>query len=105
MANAENKDALLAAAETVFTEPFGAMIKLLPDEGEAVWVDGRKAPPAISTKAPANGEADCAFRAAPDILLRVLSGERALESAYVSGRLAISGDMSVMSRLNLTQAK
>ncbi len=106
MSDTNTLNPLMAAAQKTFTEPFGAVITLLAegDDDRAIRIDGRKTPPTVSiTKASAN--ADCIWRAAPDILLRAISAERAFESAYVSGQLSISGDMSVMARLNLKQAE
>ncbi len=106
MSDANTPSSLLAAAQKTFTEPFGAVMTLLVegDDDKAIRIDGRQTPPVVSA-AKAGGKADCAWRAAPDILLRAISSERAFESVYVSGQLSISGDMSVMARLNLKQAK
>ncbi len=106
MSDAKTSNPLLAAAQKTFTEPFGAVIILLAEGGgdQAIRIDGRQTPPVVDI-AKAGAEADCTWCAAPDILLRAISGERAFESAYVSGRLSVSGDISVMARLNLTQAK
>jgi putative sterol carrier protein len=105
MSDANSPHSLLAAAQKTFTEPFGAVISLSPEGGdETIHIDGRQNPPAVSI-AKAGAKTDCSWRAAPDILLRAISGERSFESVYVSGQLSISGDMSVMARLNLKQAK
>lgn len=92
-------DTLTAAAKTAFSTPFAAVIELAPEGSASLFVDGRKAPVAVSAKAPKDKAADCVWRGAEETLLRVLEGERALESAYLSGRIAIVGDMSVMARL------
>ncbi|NOX82498.1 MAG: hypothetical protein GXP06_05845 [Alphaproteobacteria bacterium] len=106
MSDANTPNSLLAAAQKTFTEPFGGAITLLVEGGsdKAIRIDGRKTPPVVSA-ANAGGKADCIWRAAPDILLRAISGERGFESVYVSGQLSICGDMSVVARLNLKQAK
>ncbi len=106
MSDANIPNPLIAAARKTFTEPFGAVITLLVegDDNKTIRIDGRQTPPVVSA-AKSAGKADCVWRAAPDILLRAISGERGFESVYVSGRLSISGDMSVMARLNLKQAK
>ncbi len=106
MPDAKTTNPLLAAAQKTFTEPFGAVIMLLAesDDDKPISIDGRQTPPTVST-AKTGAKADCIWRAAPDILLRAISGERAFESVYVSGQLSISGDLSVMARLNLKQVK
>ena len=99
--DAKPKDDLIAAAEKAFTSPFGAVLHLAPETGAALWIDGRAERPAVMTSAPGNDAALCVWRAPRDSLIRALSGERAFESAFVSGRIAVSGDMSVMTRLTL----
>jgi len=116
-------DALARAAEKAFGSPFGGVLKLAPDQGPALWVDGRGARPAVSPEAPspapaakgrpkdqsdtndAPGDREdaalCVWRGARESLIRALAGERAFESAFVSGRIAVSGDMSLMARLAL----
>jgi hypothetical protein len=37
--------------------------------------------------------------------LRIFEGGRALESAYLSGRLRIAGDISVMTRLQMENVR
>lgn len=101
--DAGQKDDLAVAAEKAFKAPFGAVLHLAPETGAALWVDGRAASPVVSATAPETpkGGADalCVWRGQRDSLIRALSGERAFESAFVSGRIAVSGDMSVMARL------
>ena len=96
-------DELISAAESSFKTPFSGVIRLEPDGAAAVWVDGRKAPKISADKPKAAPAEDgfCVWRASRDTLMRILGGERLLGSSYVSGRLAISGDISVMSRLVL----
>ena len=107
MANAHNgddkKETLLKAAQKAFQDPFGAVLELNADDCAPIIIDGRKTPPKVS--ADKKAKPDCIWRAANDIMLRALSSERALENAYISGGLTISGDMSVMARLNLTAAR
>ena len=100
MASENGGDELKALAEKAFTKPFGAVLEITPDQGEPVWIDGRKTPPAIMTKAPKKTP-DCRWCGARESLLRALESERATGSAFVSGRISISGDMSVMTRLQL----
>ena len=101
MAKPDNRDDLLAAAAKAFSTPFAAVLKLAPDAGDPVWVDGRAAPPICAATEPKDTHADCIWRGGREALLRALAGERAFESAFVSGRIAISGDMSVMARLQM----
>ena len=91
---------LAEAAAKAFDGPFNAVIEFLPDDASPIWVDGRKAPKVLD-KEPENTPATCIWRGSKDALLRVLAGERALENAFVSGRITIAGDMSVMARLKL----
>lgn len=105
MATAGEQDALSAAAAKAFTTPFGAIVKLAPEEGAPLWVDGRKTPPAISTKTPKGGEENCLWRGRREALVRAMSSARSLESAYVSGRITVAGDMSVMARLKLEEGR
>lgn len=101
MAKPDDQDELLAAAAKAFSTPFAAVLKLTPDTGDPVWVDGRASPPACALAKPEGAHADCVWRGGREALLRALAGERAFESAFVSGRIAISGDMSVMARLQM----
>jgi putative sterol carrier protein len=95
---------LAKAAETVFTKPFGGLIRLETDKDETpLWIDGRRAPPQASWTAPgdADGAPLCVWRASRETLQHLLEGERLLAGAFVSGRLSIAGDMSIMARLQL----
>ncbi|MEM8771919.1 MAG: SCP2 sterol-binding domain-containing protein [Pseudomonadota bacterium] len=96
---------LRAAAHAAFKAPFAAVLKLSSNENASLWIDARQNPPQISS-APPSGvkQADCEWRAAPDVMARALSSERAVESAVINGRLVISGDMSVMARLKIGDA-
>lgn len=97
-------DPLFAAASAAFRQGFGAVLKIEPDDGPSIFVDGRGEACVLGPTPPA-GEPHCVWRAAGETLLRVLEGGRALESAYLSGRLKISGDMSVMARLVLESSR
>jgi len=99
----DKQHSLTQAAARAFRRPFGAIVKISPEGDAPFAIDGRKNPPAIVKDAPADDAADIVLRGARDVLLRVLSAERALESAYIAGRLQISGDMSVMARLTLDE--
>lgn len=101
MPDSEQIKSLKTAIAEALKEPFGGVIEVLPDGGDGFFIDGRAKPPAVRNKLPKGVKADCTWRGAGDVLMRVFGGERALESAYVSGRLRISGDMSVMARLSL----
>lgn len=96
---ADNK--LAEAAKRSFAAPFGALLKLAPEGGAPLWIDGRADPPAVLTDAPKDAEAASIFCGAEDSLIRALSNNRAFESSYVSGRITVAGDMSVMARLEL----
>ena len=100
---------LLRAAAGVFAEAFGGIIRIEPDGGAPFWIDGRKAPPSVSAAAPSDvndeGADCCTWFAARDTLLRIFEEERFLASSFVSGRLGILGDMSVMARLNLARPR
>lgn len=91
--------ALTAAAAFAFRRGFGAVLRIEPDDGSPFDVDGRGETCAVT----AAGEAPpaCRWRANSDTLMRIFEGGRALESAYLSGRLSVAGDMSVMARLEL----
>lgn len=79
-------------------------------------IDGHASPPVISiatqeTIEPpeSNGSngispGACTWRASHQVLQRIFLGDRQLTSAYISGRLIISGDMAVMARLKLTDS-
>jgi len=96
---------LEAAARKAVAAPFGAILTLAPDDGQPVYIDGRKSNVAVSLGAPKGAKADCEWRGPHDILQRALSSDRALEAAFASGGLTIAGDMSVMARLQLTGTK
>ncbi|MEE9328785.1 MAG: hypothetical protein V3V30_01500 [Parvularculaceae bacterium] len=93
---------LLKAAGNYFPTKFDGVIRIEMDGAiDSIWVDGRVSPPSVSTKAPANlASAFCLWRGQKEIFARVFAlEERRLESAFIAGRVQISGDMSVMARL------
>jgi len=98
-------DRLTQSAKKTLTQPFAAVIKLAPEDQTPVWIDGRTDPPVISSEVPKGVSADCVWSGALDTLVPALDSERALESAYLSGRITISGDMSVMTRLTMGQIR
>ena len=92
---------LMAQAQKAFADAFAGIIKLMPDGHAPVWIDGRTGKSLASADEPKGHAPDCVWRGAPDALLQALESEKALESAYLSGRVFISGDMSVMTRLTM----
>ncbi|MBB5517451.1 hypothetical protein [Amphiplicatus metriothermophilus] len=100
-------DPLLAAARKAFSKPFAGVIRLEPADAAPFWADGRGAAARIVTEDPGAGEGEsgggglCVWRASRDTLQRIFEGDRLLASAYVSGEIAIAGDMSVMARLQM----
>ncbi len=105
MSEKNGDEELKSLAIKTFTKSFGAIIELAPENGDATWIDGRTSPPTILNKAPKETPADCTWRGARESLLRALEGERAMASAFVSGRITLSGDMSVMARLQIEGAR
>lgn len=105
MSKAGEQDALSAAAAKAFAAPFDAVIKLAPEDGAPLWVDGRKTPPVVSADAPKDVEANCLWRGRREALVRAMASARSLEGAYVAGRIAVAGDMSVMARLKLEEGR
>jgi len=96
---------MLAHAEKAFADGFDGIIELASECGALVWVDGRT-DKAVATKTqPKNQLPDCVWRGAPDALMQALESEKALDSAYLSGRIYISGDMSVMTRLSMANKR
>ena len=93
---------LAAVARSFFEGGFGGVIRIeTTDTGASAWVEGRGAQAVVQVDAPPGVEgAFCLWRAQADTLERLFTRERRrLESAYVSGRLVIAGDMAVMARL------
>ncbi|MEO1311085.1 MAG: SCP2 sterol-binding domain-containing protein [Pseudomonadota bacterium] len=99
-------DALKQAADGAFKTPFGGVLRLQVggEAGRALVVDGRVDPPVISTATTDEVHADCAIYADEQTFVRALMNDRALTASYVSGRLAIAGDMSVIARVELGSA-
>lgn len=102
----EEFNAFVEAVRLGCQAPFDGIIKLIckdrGDDWPDVLIDGRKAPVTLSAAKTDKAQADCTLRGSEETLLRLLSGERGVNRAYISGRLAISGDMSVMARIELT---
>lgn len=95
----ESREALLIAAADAFADGFGGVLEIQPDGLDPFYIDGRGDTAQPTPTRPA--EPDCVWRSPPATLLSVFQRKRALENAYLSGRLAIGGDMSVMARLVL----
>ncbi|MBY0422384.1 MAG: SCP2 sterol-binding domain-containing protein [Parvularculaceae bacterium] len=97
-------DELFALAGRAFAAPFSGVLRIEPEGEKAFFVDGRSAPPlALREFAEFDLESAgcCALRARRDALMRVLDGERQFTSAFVSGRLVVAGDISVLARVEL----
>ena len=97
-------DALAEAARTVFVRGFGGVIRVeATDRGASFWVDGRGERARVGRAAPAEVDASfCLWRARHETLTRLFAEQgRRVESAFVSNRLQVSGDMSVMARLQI----
>ena len=95
-------EALAEAARPFFGRGFGGVIRVeTTDSGASFWVDGRGERAVVQTEAPIGVERHfCLWRAPSETLERLFTRERRrLESAYISGRLKIAGDMAVMARL------
>ncbi|WP_306252586.1 SCP2 sterol-binding domain-containing protein [Parvularcula sp. IMCC14364] len=92
---------ILPSAASFFRQSFDGVIRIEIEGGGAIWIDGRQEPPAVTEQAPSNVDSSfCLWRTSMETLKRILSpGARQVEAAYVAGRLLISGDMSVMTRL------
>ena len=103
----QEDDGLAEAARAFFMRGFGGVIRVeATDRGASFWVDGRGEAARVSREAPASVEASfCLWRAKHETLARLFAERgRRVEAAFVSNRLQISGDMSVMARLELGPA-
>ncbi|MEM1397185.1 MAG: SCP2 sterol-binding domain-containing protein [Pseudomonadota bacterium] len=90
---------LMTLAEDIFDVGFGAVIEIGAHELEPFFIDGRGEKATVISDAPS---ADCTWRGPEETLVSVFQKNRALQNAYLSGRLVIGGDMSVMARLTLS---
>ncbi len=93
-----------AAAGKAFRSGFSGVIRIAPEGGKPFDIDGR-GPLCVIEEADPSREPDCTWRASGETLIRIFEGGRALESAYLSGRLSIVGDMSIMARLYLESSR
>ena len=96
---------ILTHANAAFVDGFDGIIELMPEGEASVWIDGRTDKAIATTTQPNNQTADCVWRGATDALMQALVSEKALDSAYLSGRIFISGDMSVMTRLSMAKKR
>lgn len=93
-----------AVAAKAFRTGFAGVLRIEPSDGDPFDIDGRGETCVIIDASPGLSP-DCVWRANVETLVRIFDGGRALESAYLSGRLTISGDMSVMARLALESSR
>lgn len=93
---------LIAGSRTTFRSGFGGILTICADGAAPINVDGRGDLCIVSADPIEAGYTpDCTWRADGETLLRIFRGARAFESAYLSGRLNISGDMAIMRRLQM----
>ena len=105
---ADVADALAEAARPFFVRGFGGVIRIEAiDRGASFWVDGRGQRAVVDRSAPADMDASfCLWRAKHETLSRLFTERgRRVESAFVSNRLQISGDMAVMARLEIGEGQ
>lgn len=91
---------LIAGARSTFRHGFGGVLSILVESGAPIYIDGRREQCSVSYDTP-DAPPICTWRADGETLFRIFRGARAFESAYLSGRLSISGDMSLMARLQM----
>lgn len=94
-----------SAAMKAFAKPFAGILKIVPDTGTPVWIDGRTCPPSVSTDGTRTGNMTpgCIWHGKRRDIVDALKGEEHLVDAFISGRVTISGDMSIMARLEMEQ--
>lgn len=88
---------LINAARAAFHGDFGAVLQISPHDSAPFYIDGRGEEIVVSELPPK--EPSTIWLSGKTTLMSVLQRTRALENAYLSGRLQIAGDMSVMARL------
>ena len=101
MAPEDEQAAILEAANKATFAPFDGIIEVRCKNSAHIWIDGRGEPVALA-ECP-DGEINCVWRGGRETILRIFSNERAIDRAYIAGRLQIEGDMSVMTRLRINQ--
>lgn len=98
------EEALMNEARSFFVQGFDGIVRVEAiDRGAAFWVDGRGEKAVLGRSAPAGVDGSfCLWRAKHETLSRLFTERtRRVEAAFVSNRLQISGDMSVMARLEI----
>ena len=75
----------------------GALLKLRFDNGGVILVDARQKPNKVTND---DCDADCTLTLSLDTFNRLLSGQLDGTEAFLSGKLRVSGDMSVAARVN-----
>lgn len=93
---------VLDSATGFFTEAFEGVIRIeILDADFSFWVDGRLTPPRITTDSPeAVATHFCLWRVDYlDLTQLFADGGHRVSNSFITGRLRISGDMSVMARL------
>lgn len=95
---------LAESAAAIFQHGFGGVLRIEPEDAGRFDVDGRGDRCLVVDPA-GNVTPDCVWRADAETLGRIFEGGRALESAFLSGRLSIAGDMSVMARVVMEGAR
>ena len=98
----EAADELRALARRAFAAPFEGVIRVEPAGEPAFEIDGWASPPTVAdAESGAAAEGRCVLRASRETLLRVLESEKQFAGAFVSGRLAVGGDISVLARAEI----
>ena len=97
----------MAAARDFFRRGFAGVIRVeVTDRSQAFWIDGREREAVVQAGSPTGVAGGfCLWRAEGLTLERLFTKEqRRLESAFIASRLKVSGDMSVMARLEVGDA-
>ncbi|MEM6414408.1 MAG: hypothetical protein AAF720_07100 [Pseudomonadota bacterium] len=105
---------LIESASKAFRYPFNGIIEIRPEGLTSFVVDGWQTPPTVTVlpskpvqdETPPNHDkaapvGQLVWSASTETLQEIFARTNALESSYLSGRLVIGGDMSVMARLTL----
>ncbi len=96
---------LVAGARLTFPAGFGGALTIEVEGAVPIHIDGRGERCVVTSVAPeAIITSRCTWRTDGETLMRIFRGARAFESAYLSGRLHISGDMAIMLRLQMERA-
>ncbi len=97
---------LIAGARTTFPTTFSGVLTIEVEGADSIHIDGRGERCVATRVAPPEAitSSHCTWRTDGETLMRIFRGARAFESAYLSGRLHISGDMAIMLRLQMERA-